>query len=95
MSGNIDDPMPSSLIARELGISARQLERLFGRHLNCSPKKYYLDMRLQKAQKLLVQTDMSVTEIGFATGFNSPNHFAKTYRAHYGVSPSQQKSKIE
>jgi AraC family transcriptional regulator, glycine betaine-responsive activator len=95
MSGNIDDPMPSSLIARELGISARQLERLFGRHLNCSPKKYYLDMRLQKAQKLLVQTDMSVTEIGFATGFNSSNHFAKTYRAHYGVSPSQQKSKIE
>lgn len=95
MSDSLDDPLPSSRIARELGISARQLERLFGRHLNCSPKKYFLDMRLQKAQKLLVQTDMSVTEIAFATGFNSPNHFAKTYRAHYGVSPSQQKTRID
>ncbi len=95
MKDSIDDPMPPSVIAREIGISGRQLERLFGRHLNCSPKKYYVDMRLQKAQRLLVQTDMSVTEIAFATGFNSPTHFSKIYRVHFGMSPSEQKSKIE
>lgn len=95
MSDSIDDPLPPSVIAREIGISARQLERLFGRYLNCSPKKYFVDMRLQKAQRLLVQTDMSVTEIAYATGFNSPTHFARTYRAHFGVSPSNQRSRIE
>ena len=95
MSGSIDNPLSPSVIAREIGLSARQLERLFGRHLNCSPKKYFVDMRLQKARRLLVQTDMSVTEIAFATGFNSPTHFAKVYRMHFAVSPSQQKSKIE
>lgn len=94
MSRNIGDPLPPSVIARDLGISVRQLERLFGHHLHCSPKKYYVDMRLQKAQRLLVQTDMSVTEIGYATGFNSPTHFAKIYRVHFGISPSNQRSKI-
>lgn len=83
------------VMACEIGISGRQMERLFGRYLNCSPKKYCVDLRLQKAQRLLVQTDMSVTEIAFATGFNSPTHFAKIYRVQFGVSPSDQKSKIE
>lgn len=95
MTDSVDDPMPPSVIAREIGISGRQLERLFGRHLNCSPKKYYVDMRLQRAQRLLVQTDMPVTEIAFATGFNSPTHFSKTYRVHFGMSPNEQKSKID
>lgn len=95
MADSIDEPMPPSLIAAEIGISARQLERLFGRYLNCSPKKYFVDMRLQRAQRLLVQTDMSVTEIACATGFNSPTHFTKTYRVHFGVAPSEQKTRIE
>lgn len=95
MTENVDDPQPPSVIAREIGISGRQMERLFGRYLNCSPKKYYVDLRLQKAQRLLVQTDMSVTEIAFATGFNSPTHFSKIYRVQFGVSPSDQKNKIE
>ncbi len=94
MSKSIDAPLTPSVIALEIGISSRQLERLFGRYLNCSPKKYFVDMRLQKARRLLVQTDMSVTEIAYATGFNSPTHFSTSYRVHFGVSPSNQKSKI-
>ena len=95
MSASIDEPQTPSAIASKVGISGRQLERLFGRHLNCSPKKYFMDMRLQKAQRLLVQTELAVTEIAYATGFNSPNHFAKVYRVHFGVSPSNQRNKIE
>lgn len=95
MTETIDGPQPPSVIARRIGISGRQLERLFGRYLNCSPKKYCVDLRLQKAQRLLVQTDMSVTEIAFATGFKSPTHFSKIYRVQFGVSPSDQKNKIE
>ena len=94
MKDTIDDPRPPSVLASEIGISGRQLERLFGRYLNCSPRKYYIDLRLQRAQRLLVQTDMSVTEIALATGFNSPTHFSKVYRAHFGTSPCDQKSKL-
>ena len=95
MEDSIDDPSPPSVIAREVGISGRQLERLFGRYLNCSPKTYYVDLRLQKAQRLLVQTALSVTEIAFATGFNSPTHFARTYKVHFGVTPKEQKNRLD
>lgn len=95
MSSSIESPIAPSEIAREIGISTRQLERLFGRHLNCSPKKYFVDLRLQKAQRLLVQTDMSVTEVAFATGFKSPTHFSKIYRVQFGVAPNEQKTKID
>ncbi|WP_346907475.1 GlxA family transcriptional regulator [uncultured Roseibium sp.] len=95
MSENMDDPPPASVIARKLGISGRQLERLFGRYLNCSPKKYYVDLRLQKAQRLLIQTDMSVTEVAYATGFKSPTHFSRVYRAQFGILPSEQHRKMD
>lgn len=94
MSENIEHPIPPSDIAEEIGISTRQLERLFGRHLNCSPKKYYVDMRLQKARNLLLQTEKPVTEIAFLSGFASPAHFARVYRSQFGISPVNQQGKI-
>ncbi|MDG2339730.1 MAG: helix-turn-helix domain-containing protein, partial [Paracoccaceae bacterium] len=94
MTANIEHPIPPSDIAEDIGISTRQLERLFGRHLNCSPKKYYVDMRLQKARNLLLQTENPVTEIAFLSGFASPAHFARVYRNQFGISPINQRGKI-
>lgn len=94
MSDNIEHPLSPSDIADEIGISTRQLERLFGQHLNCSPKKYYVDMRLQKARNLLLQTEKPVTEIAFLSGFASPAHFARVYRNQFGISPVNQQGKI-
>ncbi|MDG1431750.1 MAG: GlxA family transcriptional regulator [Paracoccaceae bacterium] len=94
MTDNLEHPIPPSEIAEEVGISARQLERLFGRHLNCSPKKYYVDMRLQKARNLLLQTEKTVTEISFLAGFASPAHFARVYRNQFGITPMNQRGKI-
>jgi transcriptional regulator GlxA family with amidase domain len=91
----IDEPLSLSDITEELGISRRQLERLFGRYLNCSPKKYLMDLRLQRARKLLIQTDDSITTIAMMCGFDSPAHLSRAYRTHFGVSPSAQRSKIE
>jgi transcriptional regulator GlxA family with amidase domain len=89
----IEDPVSPSFIATKIGISTRQLERVFGRYLNCSPGKYYMDMRLQKAQRLLIQTELSVTEIGLSCGFGSSGHFSRVYRAHYGITPRMQLTK--
>lgn len=87
METHIEEPLPTSAIAAMVDISTRQLERLFGRYLNCSPRKYYLELRLQRARNLLMQTDLSMVEIGFACGFTSAAQFARSYRQTYGLSP--------
>ena len=73
------------------GLSTRQLERLFRRYLNRSPKRYYMELRLQKARNLLMQTDMSVINVALACGFASPSHFSKCYRAHYDTTPYRER----
>lgn len=94
MERSLEDPLPPSRIAEELGISTRQLERLFGRYLNSTPKHYYMEMRLNRAQNLLVQSERSITEVAMACGFQSTSHFSKVYRAHFGRSPLAQRAKI-
>lgn len=94
MEAMIETPLSPSLIAEELGISTRQLERLFGRYLNSSPKHYFTEMRLHRAQNLLVQSEQSVTEIAMACGFQTTSHFSKVYRAHFGRSPLAQRAKL-
>ncbi len=91
MEGNIEDPMSPADLAEEVGMSTRQLERLFSRYLNRSPKRYYMELRLQKARNLLMQTDMSVINVALACGFASPSHFSKCYRAHYNTTPYRER----
>ncbi len=91
MEGHIEDPISPAVLAREVGLSARQLERLFRRYLNRSPKRYYMQLRLQRARSLLLQTDMSVIAIAMACGFASPSHFSKCYRAQYATTPYRER----
>ncbi len=91
MEGNIEDPISPADLADEVGMSTRQLERLFSRYLNRSPKRYYMELRLQKARNLLMQTDMSVINVALACGFASPSHFSKCYRAHYNTTPYRER----
>ncbi|MEP2532510.1 GlxA family transcriptional regulator [Shimia sp.] len=91
METNIEEPISPSILAKEVGLSTRQLERLFRRYLNRSPKRYYMELRLQKARNLLMQTDMSVINVALACGFASPSHFSKCYRAHYETTPYRER----
>ncbi len=91
MEANIEEPISPSLLASEVGMSTRQLERLFRRYLNRSPKRYYMELRLQKARNLLMQTDMSVINVALACGFSSPSHFSKCYRSHYDTTPYRER----
>jgi len=74
--------------ARAAGLSVRQLERLFVRHLGQTPTAFSKALRLQRAKALLEQTSMSVTDIAVACGFVSPAHFATAYRRAFGHAPS-------
>lgn len=91
METNIEEPISPSVLAKDVGMSTRQLERLFRRYLSRSPKRYYMELRLQKARNLLMQTDMSVINVALACGFASPSHFSKCYRAHYDTTPYRER----
>jgi len=91
MRASLEDPLPIAEIAEQVGISTRQLERLFGQHLNTSPKRYLLELRLERARHLLVQTEMSVIDIALACGFENAGHFARVYKTRFGITPMRQR----
>ena len=91
MEQNLEEPISPSILAKESGMSARQLERLFRRYLLRSPKKYYMELRLQKARSLLLQTNMSVINVALACGFTSPSHFSKCYRSYFLTTPYKER----
>ena len=93
MEENIEKPLALDQIASATGLSRRQIERLFKRHLNCVPKRYYLQMRLRRARELLLQTSMPIIDITAACGFQSPPHFSRCYRAQFGCPPSAERQR--
>ncbi|MFV0300185.1 MAG: GlxA family transcriptional regulator [Paracoccus sp. (in: a-proteobacteria)] len=91
MEANLEEPISPAKLAADAGMSTRQLERLFRRYLNRSPKRYYMETRLARARNLLMQTQMSMIEVALASGFSSPSHFSKCYRARYGSTPYRER----
>jgi len=91
MEANLEELIGLDDLASLVGISRRQLERLFKKYLDCVPRRYYLDLRLKKARQLLLQTDKSIAEVAIACGFVSAPHFSKSYRDRYNVSPRDER----
>ena len=89
MEAAIEEPVALAELTRRTGVSQRQLERLCKRYLGATPAQYYVQLRLERARRMLRQTDMSVAEVAIACGFVSLSHFAKVYRRHYGLSPRE------
>ena len=89
MEAAIEEPVPLGELTQRIGVSQRQLERLCKRYLGATPAQYYVQLRLERARRMLRQTDMSVAEVAIACGFVSLSHFAKVYRRHYGLSPRE------
>jgi transcriptional regulator GlxA family with amidase domain len=80
-------------IAAQSGVSQRQLQRLFRRHLGMTPTQYFLKARLQRARHLLQYSALSVTEIAIATGFASISHFTRRYTELYGRTPTAERGR--
>ncbi len=88
MENHIADPRTLNQLATAAGISARQLNRLFADKLSCSAMEYYREMRLNKAQNLLRNSPLSLTEIALASGFSSSSHFSHAHTKYFGKPPS-------
>ncbi|WP_346795528.1 GlxA family transcriptional regulator [Halomonas sp. Bachu 37] len=91
MEANIEEPFTTLELAEHLGISRRQLERLFKKYLQAVPSRYYLDLRLQEARKQLRESDKPVGDIALTTGFSSGAHFSTAYRNHFGLTPREER----
>jgi AraC family carnitine catabolism transcriptional activator len=89
MEQQLEAPLSSQTLAGQIGVTRRQLERLFQEHLGLSPLQLYLKLRLERARQLLRQTSMGVIEIGLVCGFASASAFSRAYRRHYARAPSE------
>jgi transcriptional regulator GlxA family with amidase domain len=91
MQDHFEPTLSIEALAERLGLSTRRLERLFGGAFGMPPKRYYDLIRLHRARKLLVETDLRVTEVALRCGYLSPTQFSARFRKRFGVSPRQQR----
>ncbi|MCE6976911.1 GlxA family transcriptional regulator [Pseudomonas frederiksbergensis] len=91
MEANLEEPLGLDELANYVGLSRRQLERLFQKYLHSSPSRYYLKLRLIRARQLLKQTPISIVELSVVCGFVSTPHFSKCYRECFGIPPSDER----
>lgn len=86
---NLDQPLRPALLARRVGLSVRQLERLTRARLGETPAGLALKLRLQAARNHLFYSDMPIQAVAIATGFSSPSVFSRCFKARFGLSPRE------
>lgn len=94
MEENVEFPLSMSEVAQRVGISRRQLERLFDTHIGLPPLRHYLRIRVDHAKRLIEGTRMPLLDIAMASGFISASHFSKCFRDFNGISPQQCRAKV-
>ncbi|NWB96856.1 GlxA family transcriptional regulator [Pseudomonas gingeri] len=95
MDANLEEPLEMKQLAVYVGRSRRQVERLFKEQLGTTPQRYYMELRITEARRLLQHTELSQVEVLVACGFISPSHFSKCYSAYFGYRPSKEKRLVK
>ncbi|MDN3222187.1 GlxA family transcriptional regulator [Pseudomonas nunensis] len=90
MDANLEEPLELEQLAVYAGRSRRQLERLFKEQLGTTPQRYYMELRITEARRLLQHTELSQVDVLVACGFVSPSHFSKCYSSYFGYRPSKE-----
>lgn len=80
-------------LAERLGIGSRHLSRLFADHLDASPSQVALCLRVQRAKRMLDDTDLSVSQIAGRAGFSHPRRMRAAFLNLYGLSPQSFRTK--
>ena len=88
MENHLSDILSLPQISKLVGLSSRQLNRLFKVHLNNSTMDFYKNLRLSLSKRLLKQSSLSITEIAFTAGFSSSAQFSHSFKTKFGIVPS-------
>lgn len=76
-------------LSQEFGISISHLTRLFKAYCGIPPIQYVIKLRVDRAKKLLKQSDISILEIAYMTGFKSESNFYKSFKEQTGYTPKE------
>jgi len=95
MEGAVENPLDIRQISDRVGISARQVERLFREQIGASPKAFYLGLRLARARTLLRQTVNPILAIAVECGFGSTSHFSHAYKRAFGAAPTHERRRAD
>jgi AraC family transcriptional regulator of adaptative response / DNA-3-methyladenine glycosylase II len=86
-NGALDD-VSVEVLAERLGVGARHLSRLFKKHVGASPAQVARTSRVQRAKRLLDETDLPMTAIALRSGFRSLRRFNSAFAEVYKRTPS-------
>lgn len=89
MEQNLENAVSIEKLATMVGLSRRQLERVFLDHAGISPAKAYNRVRLERAKSLLVRTKRPLIDIALEVGFENASHFARCCKRMFGRTPTQ------
>ncbi|WP_166416664.1 GlxA family transcriptional regulator [Cochlodiniinecator piscidefendens] len=92
MEETLEDPPQISTIASILGVTPRTLELQFQKTLSISPARFFLNLRLQEARRLVEDSRLPLSEIAVRTGFNAQSTFARAFRAKFGQNATQRRN---
>lgn len=92
MMSHLADPLDERQIADLSGLSSRQLQRLFHEQIGESMMQFYRRIRLEKANEILQQSTLPITEVAIAAGFTSLSHFSRVFRQHFNVTPRRRRT---
>ncbi|CRZ16655.1 helix-turn-helix domain-containing protein [Mycolicibacterium neworleansense] len=85
---SLDSDIHLGALARLTGMSVQGFINAFRQSFQRTPYQYVLDLRIERAQTLLLATSASIAEIAVSVGFSAPGRFATTFKRRVGVSPS-------
>lgn len=85
----VDPNLSNDLLARQAGISQVYFYKLFVAHYGTTPKQYIMNLRIQKAKQLLLESPFSVSAVAEGCGFSGVYHFSRVFKEKTGVSPSK------
>lgn len=95
MEQNLQEPLSLQDIAATVGLSSRQMSRVFQDNLDQCPSSLYLKMRMERARQLLRQTSMRILDVAFACGFQSNAALSRAYKSIYGYPPLQERRRMD
>jgi len=76
-------------LAIENNMAYSYFRKMFKKYTGFSPKQYFLHLKIDRAQELLISTDMTIKEIGYRLGFQSIYHFSRIFKEKTGKNPSE------